>query len=341
MNGLYKRKITVGLLAYGMSGKVFQAPFFSSHQGFNLKAVVERNEKKAQLDYPDILSYESIDRLLTDEEIELVVVNTPNYLHFEHVKLALKSGKHVLVEKPFTATSKQAKELFALADEHGKKIFFFQNRRYDGDFLSVKKVLESGVLGKLNELHIRYDRFRNFVGPKKFKETPMAASGLLYDLGPHLLDQVISLFGVPLNYHKILGKNRQDTQVDDFFSIQLTYPESVFVFVSASMLVVEPQPCFVVHGATGTFVKDRSDVQETQLIAGVKPNSPNYGLEEKYSEGQLTTINKSGEKINKLIPSERGNYMPLFESIYQAIVNNEDFPVTRAQVLLQLEILEN
>ncbi|MGY3054436.1 scyllo-inositol 2-dehydrogenase (NADP+) [Pedobacter sp. UYEF25] len=341
MNNSYERKITVGLLAYGMSGKVFQAPFFSTHPGFNLKAVVERNAQNAQIDYPNILSYNSVEKLFADDEIDLVVVNTPNFLHFEHVKLALSSGKHVLVEKPFTATSKQAKELFTLADKQGKKIFFFQNRRYDGDFLSVKKVLESGILGKLNELHIRYDRFRNFVGPKKFKETPMAASGLLYDLGPHLLDQVISLFGAPLNYHKILGKNRPDTQVDDFFSIQLTYPESVYIFVTSSMLVVEPQPCFVLHGANGTFVKDRSDAQENQLIAGVRPNSPTYGLEEKNSEGILTTINEAGEKLKQFVPSERGNYMPLFESVYQGITNDEAFPITRAQVLLQLEILEN
>ncbi|MET4081146.1 scyllo-inositol 2-dehydrogenase (NADP+) [Pedobacter sp. UYP30] len=341
MNNTYNRKIAVGLLAYGMSGKVFQAPFFSTHQGFNLKAVVERNEKKANLDYSDIVSYGSIEELLADDEIELVVVNTPNYLHFEHVKLALTKGKNVLVEKPFTATSRQAKELFALADKQGKQLFFFQNRRYDSEFLSAKKVLASGKIGKLNEMHIRYDRYRNFVGPKKFKESPMAASGLLYDLGPHLLDQAISLFGTPLNYHKVLGKNRAETLVDDFFSIQLVYPDSVYVFLTSSMLVVAPQPSFVLHGVTGTFVKDRSDVQESQLIAGLKPNEAEYGIEEKDKDGVLTTINDAGEKTTQLIPSERGDYMPLFESIYQAIVNNQAFPVTRAQVLLQLEILEN
>lgn len=341
MNDSQNRKITVGLLAYGMSGKVFQAPFFSTHKGFALKAVVERTEKKAVAEYHDIISYNSIDDLLNDEEIELVVVNTPNYLHFEHAKLALSKGKHVLVEKPFTATSKQAKELFKLADNQERKIFFFQNRRYDSDFLAVKKVLESGALGKLNEMHIRYDRYRNFVGPKKFKETLGEATGLVYDLGSHLLDQAISLFGAPLNYYKSLGKNRAETKVDDFFAIQLIYPGSVYVFLISSMLVVEPQPAFVLHGTTGTFIKDRSDVQENQLMAGMKPNSQTYGLEESEKDGILTVIDDLGEKTIQKISSDRGTYMPLFESIYQTIVNNQPFFITREQVLLQLEILEN
>lgn len=341
MNNLYDRKITVGLLAYGMSGKVFQAPFFSTHPGFELKAVVERTKSNAVKDYPSILTYHSVDEVVDDAEIELVIVNTPNYLHYEHAKLALSKGKHILVEKPFTATSKQAKELFELADEKGKQIFFFQNRRYDSEYLSVKKVLESGVLGKLNEIHIRYDRYRNFVGPKKFKENPGEASGLLYDLGPHLLDQVISLFGTPLNYYKTLGKNRADTLVDDFFNIHLIYPNSINVFISSSMLVVEPQASFVLHGMNGTFTKRRSDVQEEQLINGMKPGDEGYGIEEADNGGKLTTIDRDGEKHHQTIASEHGDYMPLFNSVYDGIVNNIAFPVSRAQVLLQLQILEN
>ncbi len=341
MENQFDKKITVGLLAYGMSGTVFQAPFFSTHSGFELKAIVERTAKKAVEDYPNIVSYDSIDELLEDNEIELVVVNTPNYLHFGNVKSALQSGKHVLVEKPFTATARQAKELFALADKVQKQIFFFQNRRYDSEFLSVKKVLDSGVLGKLNEMHLRYDRYRNFVGPKKFKENPGAASGLMYDLGPHLLDQVISLFGTPLNFYKTLGKNRADTLVDDYFSIQLTYPDSIHMYVSSSMLVVEPQASFVLHGVKGTFIKERADVQENQLLAGMKPDDDRYGIEEEGKGGVLTTINEEGIKEQKVLPSERGDYMPLFDSVYESIVNDKPYPITREQVLLQIEILES
>jgi len=335
------KTINAGLLAYGMSGKVFHAPFLQAHQGFNLKAIVERSSKNAANDYPNIISYNSVDELLNDEEIELVVINTPNNLHYEHSKAALTRHKHILVEKPFTATSAQAKELFELADSVGKQIFFYQNRRWDSDFTSVKKVLDSGKLGKLNEMHLRYDRYRNVIGPKVFKENPVEASGLLYDLGPHLLDQVIGLFGKPLSFHKILGKNRVGTQVDDYFSIQLSYPDSVFVFVTSSMLVVNPQPGFVLHGVNGSFVKQRTDIQEEQLLAGMKLTDPAYGIEPVSKDGLLTTIDADGNKTEEIIKSEVGSYLPLFEAVYQSITNNKPYPVTREQVLVQLEIIES
>lgn len=335
------KTINAGLLAYGMSGKVFHAPFLHAHGGFNLKAVVERSHKNAVNDYPNIISYNSVEELLNDKEIELVVINTPNNLHYEHAKAALNTHKHILVEKPFTATSAQAKELFELADSVGKQIFFYQNRRWDSDFTSVKKVLDSGKLGKLVEVHLRYDRYRNVIGPKAFKEKPVEASGLLYDLGPHLLDQVISLFGKPLSFHKILGKNRAGTLVDDYFSIQLSYPDSVNVFVTSSMLVVNPQPGFVLHGVNGSFIKQRTDIQEEQLLAGMKLTDPAYGIESPSKDGLLTTIDAEGNKTEEIIKSETGSYLPLFEAIYQSITNNKPYPVTRGDVLIQLEIIEN
>jgi len=335
------KTINAGLLAYGMSGKVFHAPFLNAHDGFNLKAVVERSHKNAVNDYPNIISYNSVDELLNDKEIDLVVINTPNNLHYEHSKAALNAHKHILVEKPFTANTVQAKELFELADSVGKQIFFYQNRRWDSDFISVKKVLDSGKLGKLVEVHLRYDRYRNVIGPKAFKEKPVEASGLLYDLGPHLLDQVISLFGKPLNFHKILGKNRAGTLVDDYFSIQLSYPDSVNVFVTSSMLVVNPQPGFILHGVNGSFIKQRTDIQEEQLLAGVKLTDPGYGVEPANKDGLLTTIDTDGNKTEEIIKSEVGSYLPLFEAVYQAITNNQPYPVTREDVLVQLEIIES
>ena len=188
---------------------------------------------------------------------------------------------------------------------------------------------------------MRYDRYRNVIGPKAFKENPIAASGLLYDLGPHLLDQVISLFGKPLSYHKILGKNRVGTLVDDYFSIQLSYPNSLQVFVTASMLVVNPQAGFVLHGVNGSFIKQRTDIQEEQLLAGMKLTDPGYGIEPASKDGLLTTIDAEGHKTEEMIPSEVGSYLPLFEAVYQAINNNKPYPVTREDVLTQLEIIES
>lgn len=331
--------ITAGLLAYGMSGKVFHAPFLDAHKGFKLKAIVERSQKNALKDYPDILSYDSVDELLNDDEIDLVVINTPNNLHYEHSKAALQKGKHILVEKPFTATSAQAKALFELADQAGKQIFFYQNRRWDSDFTSVRKVLESGKLGNLNEMHLRYDRYRNVIGPKAFKEQPGEASGLLYDLGPHLLDQVISLFGRPEKFYKTLGKNRENTAVDDYFTIHLVYPKDINVFVTASLLVVNPQAAFILHGTEGSFVKQRADIQEEQLLAGQKLTDAGYGIEDEHKKGLLTTVDAEGNKSETLISAEAGSYLPLFDAVYQSLINNKAYPVTREDVLTQLEIL--
>ena len=334
------RVISTGLMAYGMSGKVFHGPFLHAHSGFKLHAVTERNQKAAEKDYPGIISYNSTEDLLTDETIDLIVINTPNFTHYDYAKQALNAGKHILVEKPFTSSSAEAAEIFELAEKLDKKVFVYQNRRWDSDFTAVKNIISAGTLGKLSEVHFRFDRYKAAIGVKSFKEEPLAASGLQYDLGPHLLDQVLSIFGKPESFHKILGKNRKNTQVDDYFSIHLAYPDSVNVFVHSNMLISDVQPAFVLHGENGSFVKERADVQEEQLLLGIKPNEPGFGIEAKGKEGRLTLINKNGEKTQELIPSEAATYLPLFEAVYEAIVNEKPFPISQAHIITQLEILE-
>jgi scyllo-inositol 2-dehydrogenase (NADP+) len=334
-------KINTGLLAYGMSGKVFHAPFVSTHPGFNLKGIVERNHKIAQDDYAAIISYNSVDELLNDDSIDLVIINTPNNTHHEYAKQALKAGKHILVEKPFTATTEQAKELFALAKSVGKKALVYQNRRYDSGFNAVKKVIESGKLGKLVEVHFRYDRYRNEISPKTFKEELVEATGLQYDLGPHLLDQAIALFGKPEKFNKILSKNRVNTKVDDYFAIQLTYANDLTVFLIASMLVVDIQSAFVVNGMMGSFSKNHADVQEAQLLKGMKPTEEGYGIENPADAGKLTLVTEDGGRATEFIPSEKGDYPGIFEAVYQNIVNDKPYPITEEDILTQLEILES
>lgn len=334
-------QINVGLLAYGMSGKVFHAPFVSTHPGFKLHAVLERNKKQAAIDYLGIISYTTIEELLADEIIDLVIVNTPNYTHFEYAKQALNAKKHILVEKPFTATSAQAKELFDLANKVGKRALVYQNRRYDSGFNAVKNIINSKVLGKLVEVHFRFDRYRNEIGPKFFKEEPFEASGLLYDLGPHLIDQAICLFGKPEKHYKVLSKNRVGTKVDDFFSIQLTYANGLNVFLMASMLVADIKDAFVLNGMTGSFSKPHADVQEKQLLRGIKPTDANYGIEDPKDAGKLTVITAKGEKQTTEIAPKKGDYTGLFEAVYQNIVNHVPFPITEEEILAQLEILES
>ncbi|WP_158825536.1 Gfo/Idh/MocA family protein [Mucilaginibacter lacusdianchii] len=333
--------IVTGLLAYGMSGRLFHAPFLTTHPGFKLKAVVERNQKKMAQQYPEVLSYNSIGEILNDDEINLIVVNTPSHLHYEQTKQALLAGKHVLVEKPATATLPQVLELFALAKQVNRRIFVYQNRRWDSGFLSLKEVIESGKLGKLVEVHLRYDRYRLALNAKPFKEdAEIPTSGLVYDLGPHVIDQAIALFGPPLSWHKVTGIHRHGSVVNDYFNIQLSYPHQLKVFLTASLMVAQPQPGFVIHGTTGSYIKDRCDVQEAQLDAGMLPTDVSYGVEPEGSEGQLITIDSNNQKQIEKVPAHKASYMDLFEAVYQTLTTGALYPVTEEQIAWQIEILQ-
>jgi predicted dehydrogenase len=279
--------------------------------------------------------------LLADDQLELIVVNTPNDTHVDYVLKALKAGKHVLVEKPFATSSEEAKMLFEEARMRHLCLLPYQNRRFDSDFTSVQKVIASGQLGKLVEVHIRFDRYRPQIGLKVFKETPIPGSGLLYDLGPHLLDQALYLFGNPLRWTKTLGFNREKTQVDDFFHIHLEYPEGLQVFVTANMLITDTQPAYVLHGSKGSYVKQRTDVQENQLVGGMRPENPLYGLEESGGEGILTTVSPEGQFIRQKMEMKQTSYTSLFDAVYRSIRFGEAFIITEEQIIQQLIILES
>ena len=332
--------IKTGLLAYGMSGKVFHAPFVATHPGFDFRAVTERHHKQAAHDYPGVISYDSVEALLSDPEIELVIVNTPSNTHVELTQKALQAGKHVLVEKPMAASTAEVQTLFDLGRQVGKHVFVYQNRRWDSDFQAVRQVIESGKLGQLIEVHFRYDRYKTTLNPKVFKETPVPASGLVFDLGPHLLDQVISLFGQPLRSHKTTGRYRPNTQVDDFFTIHLQYPNGLNVFVTSGLLVAHPLPAFVLHGTTGSFQKGRVDVQETQLQQGMSPVAPEYGQEAPGSEGTLTLVGAGDEKTTTPVPSLKGDYTQLFEAVAQALRNDVPYPIREEHIQWQIALLE-
>jgi scyllo-inositol 2-dehydrogenase (NADP+) len=335
------KPIVTGILAYGMSGRVFHAPFVATNPTFKFKAVVERNEKKAAQRYPDVISYNSIDELINDDEIELVIVNTPNYMHFDNAKQALLAGKHVLIEKPAAATSAEVKELFELGRKVDRHVMIYHNRRWDSGFVSVKEVIESGRLGELIEVQFRMDRYKAAIGPKQFKEKKsMPANGIVYDLGSHLVDNAISLFGKPLSFDKVTATHREGSEVADYVSFRMSYPNQLNVYLSASLLSLEPLAGFVVIGTLGTYIKNRSDVQEDQLVAGMLPTDPGYGIEPEGSEGKLVTIGVDNEKILEWMPSHKGDYTLLFNDVYHTIRNNALFPVTEEQVAWQLELLE-
>jgi len=333
--------IKTGLMAYGMSGLVFHAPFINIHPGFELKAVVERHEKKAILQYPNIASYNSVDELLADDEIELAIVNTPNNTHFDFAMQALAAGKHVLIEKPAAATTKQVKLLYDLGRKMNKHVMVYQNRRWDSDFLSVKEIIESGRLGELIEVHFRFDRYKPTLSPKLFKETKSAAAnGLVYDLGPHLIDQVISIFGRPLSFKKTTATHREGSEVVDYFNFHLYYPHQLNVYITSGLLIAQPLPSFVVHGTLGSFIKDRCDVQESQLDKSISPVNPEYGLEPKGSEGKMVTMGINNKKTIEAIASKHGCYIGLFDAVYHTIRDNALYPITEEHIAWQIELLE-
>jgi scyllo-inositol 2-dehydrogenase (NADP+) len=332
--------IKTGLLAYGMSGRLFQAPFLHHHKGFNFHAVTERHEKKAKLLYPRVISYDTVDELIQDPAIELVIVNTPNDTHFEFAKKALLAGKHVLIEKPLATSVKEVRELYDISASVNRKVMAYQNRRWDSDFQSVKSIVESGILGKLVEVHFRFDRYRPLIENKAFKESPVPGSGLAYNLGPHLLDQMLYLFGKPERFYKSTAANRTDSKVDDYFFFHCIYPGNMHVYIHGSLLVPRPLPAFVLHGASGSYIKDRMDVQEMQLNNGITPGDKAFGLELPGGEGELTLFNPKGEKHTRSISAPAGNYNQLFDAVFDQIRFDCPYPITENHILWQMEILE-
>jgi len=302
--------------------------------------VVQRHEQRMQADYPHITSYGSVAGLLADPALELVVVNTPSFTHVDLARQVLLAGKHVLLEKPVATNPADLRELQALAQQQGRQLLAYQNRRWDTDFSSVREVVKGGQLGQLIEVHFRYDRFKTTLNPKKFKEEAgVPGAGLLFDLGPHLVDQAISLFGAPLRVEKTQGAYRAQSLVDDYFSLHLHYPAGLNVYLTSGLLVADPGPAFVLHGTLGSYTKRRTDPQEAQLLAGLRSTDPAYGREQPGQEGRLTVLGPDGALATTPVAAAPGSYAGLFEAVYQAIRRGQPYPITDAELEAQLRIL--
>jgi scyllo-inositol 2-dehydrogenase (NADP+) len=332
-------KIKVALCSFGMSGKLFHAPFIDVHPCFELYAVWERSKLLAQEIYPTINSYRTFDELLDDDAIELVVVNTPNATHFEYAKKALLAGKHVIVEKPFTVTLKEAEELVALSSKGKSKLSVYHNRRWDSDFKTVKKVLESGVLGEIIDVEFHFDRYKKVLSPKIHKELPAPGAGVLHDLGSHLIDSALQLFGAPNAVFGDLRKVRPVTKIDDHMDVILFYP-NMRIRLKSGYLAKEPVPSFIIHGVNGSFLKPRTDVQELDLQSGKKPGTKDWGTEPDKENGLIHYELPNGTVIKEKIISERGDYMDYYNGIYKAIVENDPMPVTAEEGMLVMKIID-
>jgi scyllo-inositol 2-dehydrogenase (NADP+) len=331
------KKITTAILSFGLSGKVFHAPFLNLHPGFEIAGCWERSKKIFTEHYPGTKSYASLEDLLADKSVELVVVNTPTYTHFDYAKQTLLAGKHAVVEKAFTATPAEARELKSIAEKKGLKLSVFQNRRWDSDFKTISKILDEGWLGEIVEATLAYDRYNAALSPKAHKETPSPGAGVVKDLGPHIIDQALVLFGMPDYVFGDIMTTRDGSKVPDYFEILLQYPRHR-VRLHAGYFNREPVPGYVFHGRLGSFLKTRSDVQEPRLVAGEKPTT--RGMDEPESEWGLLHTEKNGEVIRKKIESLPGNYLDYYNGVYEALTSDKPMPVTAEDGVRIMQIIE-
>ena len=328
-------KINTAITSFGMSGQVFHAPFLIHSPNFRITKILERTKSRSVEMVPDAEIVRSYAEVFEDPAIDLIVVNTPNYLHFEMAKEALLHGKHVVVEKPFTNTVEEGEELIELAKEKGLILSVYHNRRFDSGHKTVKEILDKKLLGNLKIFEAHFDRFRPEIGPKKWKEEQNPGAGILYDLGSHLIDEALSLFGMPVSIFADLQIQRKNGEVIDYFDINLTY-NSFTVKLVAGMLMKEPGPKYILHGDAGSYLKYGNDPQEAQLMNGIFPGFDVYGIEEKSNWGILN--NDNGRRKYQTLP---GTYQNFYENIYQVLVHGAKLLITPKQALDVIFLIEN
>ncbi|MEC5158289.1 Gfo/Idh/MocA family oxidoreductase [Chryseobacterium sp. MP_3.2] len=334
--------VKVGLCAFGMSGKIFHAPFLKEHPGFFMSAIVERSKEESKPQYPETTTYKSIEEMLMQVDLELIIINTPVQTHFKYAKMALEAGKNIIVEKPFTVNAAEAEELVQLAKEKNLFLSVYQNRRYDRDFLQVQKILAEGKLGNLKEVEIHFDRFRTEPSAKEHKENPdLPGSGALHDLGAHLIDQATQLFGFPEKIFADVFSMKGSGFANDYFELLLYYRNDLRVRLKSSVYSKEAPYAYVLHGDTGSFLQERSDNQERELISGEIPTyNEDWTKPLREPDGILNSVTQNSETARILTSSEAGNYMNYYQEIYEYIVFGADLPSPGTEIIKNMKIME-
>ena len=327
--------IRVGLVGFGYASKTFHAPLIGGTPGMALKAVASSDADKVHADWPGVKVMSAPGDLLDDPDIDLVVIATPNDTHFPLAKAALEAGKHVVVDKPFTVTLSQARELDALARSLGRVLSVFHNRRWDSDFLTLKALLADGVLGEVAYFESHFDRFRPQVRDR-WREQGGPGSGIWYDLAPHLLDQAINLFGLPVSLTVDLAQLRPGAQATDYFHAILTYPQRR-VILHGTMLAAVESARYIVHGSRGSYVKYGLDPQEERLKNGERLPQEDWGYDMR--DGVLTRV-EGEEQVEETWLTVPGNYPAYYAGIRDALNGNGENPVPARQAIQIMELIE-
>ena len=332
------RTVQVGLIGFGLGGRVFHAPIIRAVPGLQLAAIVERSGDSARAAYPDVRVVRSVSELLSIDSIELVVVTTPNPTHLDLARQCLEAGRHVVVDKPFTTTSAEAEELVRLAQARNRLITVYHNRRWDGDFLTLRRIVQEASLGRLVLFESHMERYRPMLKAEAWRELPKPGSGLWFDLGPHLLDQAWALFGQPAAMTADLRAERDGAVVDDAFDVVLHYAR-MRVLIRSNLLTCVPGPRFRLNGTRGSFVKYGSDPQEEALKRGETPDQPHWGQEPEENWGTLSLT--EGEAITQTrIPTETGDYRRYYQNVRDAIVSGAPLDVSPQHGLRIMQALE-
>ncbi len=331
--------VRTGLVGFGFGGRVFHAPFLAALPEITLTHIVQRSSDTALVAYPEAQIVRSMDELLQDDSVELLVITTPNSTHFPLAKQALRAGKHVVVDKPMCETAAEAEELLQVARASGKLFSVFHNRRWDGDYLTVCEVVRQGLLGNVHEFNSHFDRFKPQLKQGSWKEEPGPGTGMLFDLGSHLIDQAIHLFGLPQRIFADLRTQRPGSRIDDHFDVILDY-DRMKANLRCGTLVREKPPRFHVLGDQGAFMKYGMDPQEAALISMPVPRwHPLQGVDEEADWGTLHT-DLNGVTFRGKVETKVGDYRGYYRNVAAAIRGIEALVVKPEQVVKLMKILE-
>jgi predicted dehydrogenase len=331
--------IEVGLIGFGLAGRAFHAPVIRAVPGLHLAAILQRSGNEAAEKYPDVRIVRRLEELLAIEEIQLIVIATPNDTHYAIARQCLAAGRDVVVDKPFATTLVEASSLVQLAKTAGRHLTVYQNRRYDGDFQAIRQLVAAGTLGRIIRFETSYDRYRPQLKPGAWRETQRPGSGILFDIAPHLIDHALLLFGSPEAVTADIRIEREKAFVDDAFDITLHYPGSVRAVLRSSILAAAPRPRFVLFGTNGSFVKQSFDPQENNLRHGRIPVNTSWGWEPEENWGVLT-VPAADSFDQRRIPSAACDYRDYYANVRDTLLGRASIAVTPEWALNVMRLLE-
>lgn len=331
--------IEVGLIGFGLAGRCFHAPVIRAVDGLRLSTILERTGDSASHTFPDVRIVRTLDELLAVASLRLMVIATPNQTHFSIAKRCLEAGRHVVVDKPFTTTVAEALELLALAKARGLLLTVYHNRRFDADYQALRKTVTSGELGRIVRFENTYDRYRPAAKPGAWREQPSPGSGVLFDLAPHLVDQVLVLLGRPLAVSADIRTERLGFPTDDAFDLLFHYPHDARALLRATMLAVTPRPRFLLLSEKGSFLKRDFDPLELTLRHTPLPAGASWLLEKEENYGELTLTTEGGATATRKVPSV-GDWRDVYRNVRDAILGKAPLLVTPQQALDVMVALE-